>query len=208
MDFTNRQEAGKLLAERLKKYQGKDAIVFALPRGGVIIGKEISKALNIPLDIILAHKIGHPYQPEYAIAAISEDGSVIENETEVSHVDSKWYEDEKNRQLSEIQRRRKEYMKNKKIPVVEGKIALLVDDGIATGLTMKAAILDLIKRKPKKIIVAVPVAPLDTAEQIQRMVDEFIGLEVANMLSFRGAIGAYYRDFLQVEDKEVIEMLT
>lgn len=207
MEFKDRREAGKLLAEPLKKYKGQKVIVFALPRGGVVTASEIAKELRAPLDLMLAHKIGHPYQPEYAIAAISEGGLVIENRAEVESVDPEWYAHAQANEMEEMQRKRNVYMKGRKEPPVQDAIAILVDDGIATGLTMKAAILELKHRKPKKLVVAVPVAPHTTAQTIESMVDEFIGFHVPMEGLFRGAIGAYYRDFTQTGDDEVISLL-
>lgn len=207
MEFMNRQEAGRLLAQLLKRYKGEKVVVFALPRGGVVTASEIAKELHAPLDLLLAHKIGHPYQPEYAIAALSEGGYVMENPSEVQQVDPEWYEKAKEREMDEIQRRRKAYIRGRKSISVHEAIAILVDDGVATGLTMKAAILELKHRNPKKIIVAVPVSPKSTALELEAMVDEFVGLEVPGDWGFRGAIGAYYRDFSQTEDSEVISLL-
>lgn len=207
MNFAHRKEAGQLLAKALVSYQGQDVVVFALPRGGVVVAQEIASALHAQLDIVLAHKIGHPSQPEYAIAAISEGGHLIENQREVASVDLAWYESEKKQQRAHMLKRRKEYFKGRPSPSVEGRIVILVDDGIATGLTMQAAIVDLKARKPKNIIVAVPVAPQGTAEHIRSMVDQFIGLEVPPDHLFFGSIGAYYADFSQIDDSEVISIL-
>lgn len=207
MQFTDRTEAGSMLADRLKKYKGEKVVVFALPRGGVVTASKIAQELHVPLDLILAHKIGHPSQPEYAIAAISEDGHVMENSSEVAQVDQTWYEQAKAREMEEIRRKRREYVKGRKEIIVRDAIAVLVDDGIATGLTMKAAILELRHKNPKKLVVAVPVAPHSTAQALKSMVDEFIGLIVPSDGSFLGAIGAYYRDFTQIQDGEVISLL-
>lgn len=207
MDFKDRHEAGRLLAEAVKKYKGEKVVVFALPRGGVVTASEIAKELQAPLDLILAHKIGHPYQPEYAIAAISEGGFIMENSSEVGQVDATWYEQAKAREMDEIRRKRKEYVRGRKEISVRDAVAILVDDGIATGLTMKAAILELKHRKPKKLVVAVPVAPERTAQALRSMVDEFVGLHIPSDMNFRGAIGAYYRDFRQTGDEEVISLL-
>lgn len=207
MYFKNRQEAGKLLAQALIKYKGDDVVVYALPRGGVVTAAEIAKALNAPLDLILAHKIGHPYHPEYAIAAVSENGYIVGTERELQSLDKKWFETEKKHQMMELKRKREKYLKGKKEIPLENKIAILVDDGIATGLTMQAGILELKHRHPKKIVVAVPVAPKSTAELLKSQADEFIGLEVPEDFNFLGAVGAYYEDFSQTEDEEVIKIL-
>lgn len=207
MEFKDRVEAGKLLANALKAYKGQDVVVYALPRGGVVIAQQVAQMLHAPLDLVLAHKIGHPFQPEYAIAAISEGGHVVENTKEVASVDKEWYEQEKLFQMNEIHRRRTAYLKGKPGIKAQGKIAIIVDDGVATGLTMQATIKELRHHNPKKIVVAVPVAPKNTALLLKDMADDFVGIEVPESYLFRGAIGAYYEDFSQVDDSEVISIL-
>lgn len=207
MYFRNRSEAGKLLAQALLKYKGQDVVVFALPRGGVVTAVEIAKALDAPLDLILAHKIGHPYQPEYAIAAISENGHTIGTSHELQRIDKKWFEEEKNLQMKEIKRKREKYLKGREEIPLKNKIAILVDDGIATGLTMRVGIVELKHRHPKKIVVAVPVAPKSTADLLRSEADEFVAVEVPENHRFLGAVGAYYDDFSQTEDEEVIDIL-
>lgn len=207
MEFYDREDAGRRLSCLLDAYKGQHSLVFALPRGGVVVAKEIAHFLHAPLDILLAHKIGHPNQPEFAIAALSENGSLVENSHALQYVDKEWYTEEKERQMREIQRRRKEYGCGKSESSLKEKTVFLVDDGIATGLTMKAALLDLKQRNPRKLVVAVPVAPESTARVIESMVDEFLALEVPSDSDFRGAIGAYYRNFSQVEDTVVRAIL-
>lgn len=207
MIFKDRSDAGKQLAEALKKYKGQDVVVYGLPRGGVVTAAEIAKALNAPLDLILAHKIGHPYQPEYAIAAVSENGHLIGSSREIQSIDKRWFDTEKMRQIDEIKRKREMYLKGRKEIPVKDKIAIIVDDGIATGLTMQVGILELKHRHPKKIIVAVPVAPKSTANLLKEQADEFVGIIVPEDYNFQGAVGAYYDDFSQTEDDEVIDIL-
>lgn len=207
MTFRNRSDAGKQLAEALKQYKGQDIVVFGLPRGGVVTAAEIAKALNAPLDLLLAHKIGHPLQPEYAIAALSENGYLVGSPREIQSIDKRWFEAEKMRQMEEFKRKREMYLKGRKEIPVKDKIAIIVDDGIATGLTMQSGILDLKHRNPKKIIVAVPVAPKGTANLLKQQADEFVGLIVPDDYHFQGAVGAYYDDFSQTEDDEVIDIL-
>jgi putative phosphoribosyl transferase len=207
MRFKNRVDAGKQLSQLLAKYKGNDVVVFALPRGGVVVADEIAKSLHAPLGLIFAHKIGHPYQPEYAIAAVSEGGHIVGSAREMSAVGEAWLEKEKAHQIAEIKRKRLAYLNGKKDLPVEDKVAILVDDGIATGLTMQVGIQELKDRKPKKIVVAVPVAPSSTAALMKTMADEFVGTEIEEGY-FLGAVGAYYDDFSQVEDEEVIEILS
>jgi predicted phosphoribosyltransferase len=206
MHFKDRRDAGRKLSQLLKQYKGQDVVVYALPRGGVVVAEEIAKFLHAPLDLILAHKIGHPYQPEYAIAAISESGHIIKSSREIESLGEAWLEKEKKHQLDEIKRKRTIYLKEKKAVPVKDKIAIIVDDGIATGLTMKVGIQELKDRHPKKIVVAVPVAPRSTANLLKTLADDFTGFEI-NDYEFLGSVGAYYDQFNQVEDEEVIEIL-
>ncbi|CCB87070.1 putative phosphoribosyl transferase Rv0571c/MT0597 [Parachlamydia acanthamoebae UV-7] len=206
--FKDRHDAGRQLAELLEKYKDKDVIVYALPRGGVVIAEEIAKFLHASLDLIFAHKIGHPYQEEYAIAAISEHGLIVEASDELRFVDKKWFEKEKERQVLEMKRRRALYLKNIPKKSAKDKIAIIVDDGIATGLTMQAGIKELKSNQPKKIIAAVPVSPKSTAQLLASMVDEFVAIEIPPDGQFLGAVGAYYDEFYQVEDQEVIDILS
>lgn len=208
MFFKNRQDAGHQLGqELLKTYHDKDIVVYALPRGGVPVAAEISKLLQAPLDLIFAHKIGHPYEPEYAIAAVSECGHLIGPPADVVPlIDPEWFEWEKEHQINEIKRKHEQYMKDRDTISVENKIAILVDDGIATGLTMEVGIKELKGRHPSNIVVAVPVSPKSISRFIKTLVDDFVGIEVEDHL-FLGAIGAYYQEFKQVEDYEVIQLL-
>lgn len=205
--FKNRQDAGRQLSQLLMKYKNRPAVVYALPRGGVPVAVEISKFLDMPLELIFAHKIGHPYQPEYAIGAISENGHMIlpSQELLLSFGDE-WLQSEKAKQIQEMKKKRKKYLNERKEISVENKIAILVDDGIATGLTMQVGINELKDRHPKKIVVAVPVAPKSTAKLIKGLVDDFVGIEIDDSDYFN-AVGAYYEEFNQVEDEEVVEIL-
>lgn len=205
--FKDRADAGRQLGQALAKYQVEEIVVFALPRGGVPVAEEIAKLLHAPLDLVLAHKLGHPYQPEYAIAAVSEGGHIVGNAEELRYQGEQWLENEKQRQIAEIKRKRQMYLKDRKSVPLENKIAIIVDDGIATGLTMQVGILELKDRHPKKIVVAVPVAPRETAERLRAMADDFVAVEIAPEYKFLGAVGAYYSSFEQVEDAEVIAIL-
>ena len=205
MIFIDRQDAGLKLAKALEKYKGEDAIVFALPRGGVILGYEIAKKLGTPLDLIITKKIGHPVNPEYAIGAIAEDGPSFYNSNEVDNMNPKWLEEEEKSIRQEIKRRREKYLGERKLYLVEGKTAIIVDDGVATGLTLMAAIKEIKKRNPEKLIVAIPVTPYDTAQKLKKMVDELVSLDIDSF--YLGSVGAYYEQFEQVEDEEVIKLL-
>lgn len=205
--FIDRSDAGQQLAELLQQYRGKEGVVYALPRGGVVVAAEIAKALNFPLDLILAHKIGHPYHSEYAIGAISESGHMVGKPDELQSVGEEWLENEKKREMKEIKRKREAYLKGAKEIPVKGKMAILVDDGIATGMTLRVGIQELKDKLPEKIIVAVPVSPKSTAKLIQATVDDFVAVEIPEDYAFLGAVGAYYEIFDQVEDSEVISIL-
>lgn len=207
MTFKDRRDAAEKLASRLMHYKDrKDVIILALPRGGVVTGHEIAKALRCDLDIIIVRKIGFPGQPELAIGAISETGSVFLNEDIISlyRVPKEYINAEIKRQQEEILRRKSLYRQGRGIPLLEGKTVILVDDGVATGATMKAAIMAIKAEKVSRLVVAVPVAPPDTAEEIKMMVDEWLCLETPHYFT---AVGAFYEDFSQVSDSEVAELL-
>lgn len=205
MLFKNRTEAGKKLAELLSDYASEDVIVYALPRGGVILGAEIARALNAPLDLIITRKIGHPSNPEYAVCALAEDGAPICNQSELERLGHPWLEEEKHKAREEIQRRREEYLGNSAQKEVKGKTAIIVDDGIATGLTMIASIEELKIHEPKEIVVAIPIVPYLTSLKLEGMVDKVVYVEATR--DFLGAVGAYYEDFTQVDDEEVKRIL-
>jgi putative phosphoribosyl transferase len=204
--FKDRKDAGAELAYRLKDYKDrKDVIVLALPRGGVVTGYEMASYLNCPLDVIIVRKLGFPGQPELAIGAVSETGTVILNESIISFgVTEDYIQDEISRQKKVIEKRVGLYRKGQKIPDLKGKIIILIDDGAATGATAKAAISTLKLEGIEKLIVALPVAPPDTADELRRMADEFICLETPYDFM---AVGSYYQDFAQVTDEEVVDIL-
>jgi putative phosphoribosyl transferase len=205
--FKNRSDAGKQLALKLKEYKGKEGVlVLALPRGGVVIGYEISRNLNVPLDIVIVRKIGFPGQPELGIGAVSETGTIVLNDNLIYAygISKEYIESEISRQKEEISRRVKLYRKGKHLSGLEGKTIILVDDGVATGATVKAAIATLKKEKLNRLVIALPVAPPSVAEELEKMVDEFICIETP--IDFM-AVGSYYYDFTQVSDEEVVEIL-
>jgi putative phosphoribosyl transferase len=204
--FRDRRDAGIQLAERLKHYKDcEGVVVLALPRGGVVTGFEIARYLNAPLDVIIVRKLGFPGQPELAIGAISETETVVLNQAIIAYgVSDDYIQGEISRQKEEINRRVKLYREGKGILELEGKAIILVDDGVATGATVKAAIATLKKEKIKKLVVAVPVAPPGTADELKEMADELVCLE--RPWDFM-AVGSYYDDFTQVSDKEVVELL-
>lgn len=204
MYFQDRRDAGRKLAVLLKDYRDKDVVVFALPRGGVAVGVEVAKALDAPLDLIITRKLGHPLNPELAIGAVAEDGHLLLEGVWKEQIDHVWLGDQIAEQIAEARRRREKYVDGRTVPV-EGRTAILVDDGIATGLTIRLGIRELRLRKPARVVVAVPVSPEETAETVRREADEFVALEVPEF--FAGAIGFYYFDFEPVEDEEVIRLM-
>jgi len=204
--FADREAAGKSLAQKLANYRGKDAIVLALPRGGVVTGYEIAKALELPLDIIAVRKIGHPFHPEYAIGAVDEKGMTILNEAEARTVDQKWLKGEIAQQTQEATRRSTVYREGREPASIAGKTAIIVDDGIATGLTIRLAVRVAKAQDAEKIVVAAPVAPVESLRALKEEgTDEIIVLEPSE--EFLGAVGARYVHFDQVEDSEVIRLL-
>ena len=207
MVFTDRNQAGMLLAERLSRYKGKKTIVYAIPRGGITVGDEIAKYLNVPLDFVLARKIGHPFEPEYAIAAISENGYIIGDKTILESIENNWLQDAIRRQREEIKRRRKMYLIGRDQLSPEKKIAIIVDDGIATGYTFRVAIQEIKSKHPEKVIAALPVVSKEMADIIQSEVDELITLTAPPGDEFLGAVGSYYENFPAVEDQEVLTIL-
>lgn len=203
--FQDRAHAAHLLAKRLAPYAGKKPLVLAIPRGGVPLGKIIADVIGGELDVALVHKLGHPRNQEYAIGSIDEEGN--------AHLDSSVLEDSvllrslepiKQGQLARLKELRKQYTPLKKRLDPSNRIVILVDDGIATGWTVKAAITMLKRAKAKHIVVAAPVGPPDTIAELEALADEVVCLETPR--SFH-AVGQFYADFSQVTDEEVAEML-
>ena len=203
--FADREEAGRQLAEQLSQYHGKDALVLALPRGGVVLGAVIARVLSLPLDIIAVRKIGHPSAPEFALGAVDEEGTRILNEEEAALVDLDWLSSETAREMKEAKRRSRVYRSGKAHANMSGKTAIIVDDGVATGLTMRLAVKVAKAQKPKRVIVATPVSSSEAAAEILEEADELVVLEPPE--EFLGAVGAHYIRFEQVEDAEVIRLL-
>lgn len=200
--FKNREEAALLLSEKLIKYKNKNGIILAVPRGGVPLGHVVARQLNLPLEIILSKKIGHPLNPEFAIGSVSLNGSVMSEHN--SNIDKEYFEREARRIRSELKNKYRIFMGQHVPAKLNGKIVIIVDDGIATGNTIAITIDTIRKDHPEKIVVAVPVAPPDTADRLRDQADEFICLyEPEGFCS----IGQYYYDFSQVTDEEVIQLL-
>lgn len=205
--FKNRNDAGIQLAFKLKKYKDKEGIqVLALPRGGIIIGYEIASYLNCPLDVIIVRKLGFPGNPELAIGAISENGSVFLDKDIISSygISEEYIQEEIYRQKTLIERRVNYYRNENTFPDFNGKIVVLTDDGIATGATMKVAISALRAKEIKRLIVATPVASPEIAKELVGLTDEVICLETPYGFV---SVGSYYQNFDQVSDDDVIDIL-
>jgi putative phosphoribosyl transferase len=201
--FHDRRSAGKLLARNLLRYANRsDVVVLALPRGGVLTAAAAAAALNAPLDILTVRKLGAPRQKELAIGAIAADGIVYLNEETISalHVSKEEIAAEIACELPELERREKLYRENLPKLNLAGKTVLLVDDGLATGSTMRAAVASANRRRPARIIVAVPVAAPQTCEEFREVVDEIVCLQQPE--SFE-AVGCWYENFREVSDDEV-----
>lgn len=206
--FATREDAGRELGERLATMNIANPVVLALPRGGVPVAVEVAKALKAPLDLLLVRKIGVPWQPELAAAAVvdGERPDLVLNEEVMAMVNlgRAEIEDLMKAQLEEIERRRKLYLGNRPPEIVAGRGAIVVDDGVATGTTVRAALTALRRRKPNRLILAVPVAPEESAVQLEAEVDDLVCLQ--RPVPFY-AISQFYADFHQVEDVEVVALM-
>src|SRR5215510_5716612 len=205
--FINRTEAGRLLAEKLGNYANQvDAIVLGLPRGGVSVAYEVAKLLRAPLDVFIVRKLGVPGFEELAAGAIASGGVRVLNEDvmrAIPHADQT-IEALTARETAEMHRREQIYREGRPAPELRDRISILVDDGLATGATMRAAVKALRQRGAAKIVVAVPVGPPDTCHEIEEQADETICLSTPE---FFQAVGQYYEDFSQTTDEDVRELL-
>ncbi len=208
MSFKDRSEAGRKLAKALAAYKNQDPVILALPRGGVPVAAEVAAALHAPLDLVLVRKIGVPIQPELAMGAVVDGGApiIVRNEDviKLADIDEADFKAICDSELAEIERRRQRYLGSRERVDVGGRTAIVIDDGIATGATTRAALRATRMRNPKKLVLAVPVAPTDSLAELRSDADEIVCLEDYEIF---GAIGLYYKNFTQVADEEVIEML-
>ncbi len=204
--FQDRSEAGELLADALRQYCGADAVAVAIPRGGIIIANEIANRLDMELDILLAHKLGAPANPELAIGAICENGTIFINEqiTSFAHVANQYIEEEKQRQKRRFKQQSELYRRHLPRTDLTGRIAIITDDGVATGATVQASLWAARRENPYKLILALPVGPPDTVERLARDADETICLRTPPDF---GALSKFYLSFPQVEDETVIDIL-
>ena len=206
MVFQDRTDAGRQLAERLGRLEGEHPMVFALPRGGVVVGYEIAQALRVPLEVFVARKLGAPHNPEFGFGAIAPGGvRVVDersvwmlglSEREIQHIAAE--------EMTELERRERLYRGNRLLPDVRGCTVILVDDGLATGVTARAACRAIRKLGPKRLVLAVPVSAPDTADSMRAEVDELVCLHIPPAFM---AVGQWYYDFSQTSDEEVIALL-
>ena len=205
MKLKNRIDAGEKLAEKIVEIiNEKNVLVLAIPRGGVIIGQEIAKKLHCPMDVIISKKITPPRHPEYAIGSITHDGTIFQSENWKMFSQEPGFEDEINQKKLEVKRRLEEYRGISDYDFKE-KTVILVDDGIATGATVIVLLKWIKKKKVRKIILAVPVIPKDTLQKIKSMVDTIVSLETPREFL---AVGQFYNEFEQIEDEEVMSILS
>jgi putative phosphoribosyl transferase len=203
--FVDRAEAGRVLAEALVEYRGReDLLILALPRGGVPVAFEVAKALDAPLDVMIVRKLGYPGQPELAMGAIASGGALALNPAIAELVPEAVQSEVVAREREEIARREAIYRGDRPAPNVEDRCVILIDDGLATGATMRAAVIAMRTYGPKEIVVAVPVAPPSTIHALRREADRVV---CPTTPPYFAAIGLWYEDFHQVSDDEVLELL-
>jgi predicted phosphoribosyltransferase len=204
--FADRVEAGRRLASALARISSKGAIALAIPRGGVVVGFEVAQALVIPLDLIIPRKIGAPDNPELAIGAVAENGTIILDDRLVKYlqVSENYIRTESEKQKLEIKRRLRLYRGDAPYPNIKDREVIVLDDGVATGYTMKAALASVRKKGAKAVIIAVPVGPRSTIDELAKEADHVVCLYTPEPFY---AIGQFYKNFPQTTDKEVIKLL-
>jgi predicted phosphoribosyltransferase len=209
MIYRDRRDAGRRLARELAHYEKDEPVVLALPRGGVVVAAEVAKTLHAPLDLVLVRKIGVPFQPELAMGAVvyGSHPHIIRNDDIIASacISEQAFKQVCQAELAEIDRRRKLYLADPPRSEFEDRVVIVVDDGIATGATTRAALEAIRERKPKKLVLAVPVAPTSALEGLSGLVDKIVCLQSLEPFY---AIGLYYEDFRQVSDGEVIDILS
>lgn len=206
--YANRTDAGRRLATYLSKYAGRrDVIVLALPRGGVPVGHEVAQALNAPLDVFVVRKLGLPWQEELAVGAIASGGAVVLNDdvVRISGITRDQLDRVTRAEEAELHRRERQYRGDRAFPDLRGKTVILVDDGLATGATMRAAVEALRREGPSSVVVAVPVAASETCQRLQSIADDVICAMTPDPFE---AVGLWYDDFSQTTDAEVQDLLS
>jgi predicted phosphoribosyltransferase len=207
MVFRDRSEAGRYLAQELTAYAGRnDVIVLGLPRGGVPVAYEVARALEAPLDVLVVRKLGLPQQPELAMGAVAGGGAIVLDEDLVSalRLPASQVDAVVSRERAEVERREREYRGDRPAPAVHGRIVLLVDDGLATGSTLRAAVQALRRRAPARIVVAVPVGASDSCRSLEADADEVVCAWTPQPFQ---AVGLWYEDFAQTSDDEVRDLI-
>lgn len=205
MPFQDREHAARELARRLQECKGQNPLILAIPRGAVPMGKILADSLGGELDVVLVHKLGAPGNPEYAIGAVSESGHVVLRlHAEIEGLSRAWVDEEKEWQIETLRRRRARYTPERPPVDPRDRLVIVVDDGIATGATFKAALSVVRARRPRKLIAAVAVAPQASLEEIRPLADEVVCLETPPLFF---AVSQFFDEFPQVEDDEVIELL-
>lgn len=206
MLFRDREDAGRRLAEELTRYRDEDPLVLALPRGGVVVGYEVAHALDAPLDIIVARKLGAPHQPELGIGAIAPGDVRVLDEMAIQllGISRAQIEQTVAEERREMERRLQCYRGERPLPELGGRTVMLVDDGLATGVTARAAIQAIRRQAPRRLVLAVPVCPPETAEALRPLVDDLVALSTPPDFH---AVGLWYETFAQTSDDEVIDLL-
>lgn len=206
MIFIDRQDAGKRLARQLERFNTGNTVVLGLPRGGIVLAAKVARKLGAPLGLILVRKIGHPFYPEYAVGAIVEGEQPVYNESETAGIDRGWLSEAETAARNLISKRRELYYGDNFEPTeTVGKTVIIVDDGIATGLTMEAAVRAMQNKGARQIVVAAPVASAEGVNILGTIADEVVVLDKPE--NFSGAVGSHYRKFEQVNDMEVKKLL-
>lgn len=206
MIFHDRTDAGRQLAAALQAYRDRRPYVLAIPRGGVVVGYEVARGLDAPLDVVVPRKLRAPHNPELAVGAVAHDGSVYLDESLIANlgVDEAYLHRETETQLEEIRRRMIAYRGDRALPRLDGRVAIVVDDGLATGSTMIAGLRAVRGMSPDFLVAAIPVAPTDTSARLRGEVDEVVSLHTPTLFY---AVGQFYVNFDQVSDDEVVDLL-
>jgi len=205
--FVDRENAGRALAQKLLKYKGiPDLLIIGLPRGGVVVAFEVAKALQAQMDVFIVRKLGAPYQPELAMGAVAEGGMLLLNDAVVNYlsISREFIDRTAKEQMVELERRQKLYRGDREMTKIAGRTVIVVDDGLATGATMKVAVRALKRKVPSKLVIAVPLGAYSTCSELKEEADELICLMTPEPFS---AVGSWYENFEQTTDQQVRDLL-